>query len=646
WLSSPSLEDDRPCPYGQGGCRGRGGWGVRSGLVAAVLLASSSVAAQSRPDLRVSVSDDTVEVGDSIRFSLQATSTEEMPTDPDPGALRGFTVRGRTLSPVTSISIINGVRQDRRGLTATWMIEARQPGTFVLGPPSVALGAERFAGRTVNVRVVLAGHAPPRLWGTPPAPMFPFSPFDPWKGFGPDVDEPQEPVVPTEPSLALEAPRGRTAFLHAMLDKAQAVVGEQVTFTVLIYVDGTTVELTDVHEASASDFVRKSLLEDETNTKPLGFGSVGGRPWSVRLVRKWALFPLKAGELTVGPMALTLAKPRSTHDPRRTSETLKVFVTEPPMAGRPPGYGVGDVGKLEISAEVAPKDIEEGGAVAVTAKLTGTGNLPSVLVPPSRAGVDWLEPQVTSKLRALPDGRYGGERNFAFVVRVNKPGDMDLGELALSYWDPDDRVYGTARAPLGKVHVRAVPGKRAERGPELLEGLPPLRAQRAGVRTSGGQWTDAPWFWFGLGASPMAFAVFAGGRTAVRGVRRRWLERAESPLRELSRRRSAAKSACVKGALGDADASVVRALESASVVFLGVNIRGALGDQIAAKLRAGGCAWEVAEAVQGILRESLDARFSGGALERSAVRDRWERAEKAMTAMSRQAGRVGKGSAE
>ena len=69
-------------------------------------------------------------------------------------------------------------------------------------------------------------------------------------------------------------------------------------------------------------------------------------------------------------------------------------------------------------------------------------------------------------------------RNFAFVVRVNKPGDMDLGELALSYWDPDDRVYGTARAPLGKVHVRAVPGKRAERGPELLEGLPSLRAQR------------------------------------------------------------------------------------------------------------------------------------------------------------------------
>ncbi len=30
WLCSPSLEDDPACPNGQGGCRGRGGWGVRS----------------------------------------------------------------------------------------------------------------------------------------------------------------------------------------------------------------------------------------------------------------------------------------------------------------------------------------------------------------------------------------------------------------------------------------------------------------------------------------------------------------------------------------------------------------------------------------------------------------------------------------
>src|SRR5262249_44101284 len=152
--------------------------------------------------------------------------------------------------------------------------------------------------------------------------------------------------------LSLEASRAPIAFLHATIDKSRVVVGEQVTLSVLLYIDPREREpdFTDVHEAPAADFVKRSLLDNDSQARYLGAALVAGHVWNMKLVRKSALFPLKAGDLEIGPMQLALT--RTPGDAKRESETLKVHVTEPPMAGRPAGYQLGDVGHFELSTEV------------------------------------------------------------------------------------------------------------------------------------------------------------------------------------------------------------------------------------------------------------------------------------------------------
>ena len=603
----------------------------RVALVALAMLVALCIAtigarvhAQSQPraEMRASVDADVVEVGDSVHYMLQAmTSSGDPVTNVEHGAVTGFLVRGQTNVPSHSISIINGARTERSGITVTWQLQATRTGTFRLGPASVMIAGQRFTAQAVTIRVVAAGQGAqgaPRPSARDPFGT-PFSPFDPWKNMIKDPqDEPRPsvPNVPTDAKLGMDAARGTVTFLHATIDKTSAVVGEQVTLSLYVYLDATGpdhIEFTDPHEATASDFVKQPVVPDDADTKAAGFAMVGGRLWSVRVVRKWALFPLKAGDLEIGPMSVTIARPRVPGSAVRQSETLRVHVTEPPMAGRPAGYAVGDVGSFALSAEVAPRTVEEGAAVSVNVTLSGIGNLPATLTPPSRAGLEWLDPQVRSDVTPQQDERLGGKRTFAFVVRVHNAGEVELGDIKVPYWNPDTKSYGVARVALGVVHVTPGTGRpaaSADLPPETLPELPILRAERVGARGERRHVSDSPTFWLGLGLAPLAYGVVFGAGAAARRLRTRRAERVTSPAREMKERVATANVACRGDDARAADAAMARALEAATVALAGVNVRGARADDVAPRLEAAGVDATVAREVEVLLQDGEAARFA------------------------------------
>ena len=613
-------------------------------LALAITMTGGHARAQSsRPEMRATVDADTVEIGDTLHLTLQATTTSSDPvTDVEHGSLAGFLVRAHTSMPLQSVMIVNGVRSERRGVTVTWQLQATRTGTFTLGPASASVGGKRFTSQALTVRVVAPGHVPPRPAARDPFGN-PFSTFDPWKNMlrDPPEEPRQAPSVPTDAKLALDAPRGSVAFLHAMIDKPLAVVGEQVTLSLYVYLDAAGpdhVEFTDPHEATVSDFVKLPVVPDDADTKPAGFAMVGGHLWSVRVVRKWALFPLKAGDLEVGPMSVTIARPRVTGSAVRQSEKLVVHVGEPPIAGRPAGYVVGDVGSFKLAAEISPRDLEEGGAVSVNVELSGTGNLPATLTTPSRAELEWLDPQVRSDIAAQQDEKLGGRRTFAFVVRVRKAGDVELGDISVPFWNPDAKSYGLARVALGSVHVRAragtdAGGSSAAIPPETLPGLPLYRATRAGAKGERRHVADSPAFWLGLGLAPLAYAVVFGAGTAARRLRARRAERATSPAREMKESVAKAEAACRGDDARAADAAIVRAVETATVALLDVHVRGARADEVAARLEGAGVGGDVAREVEALLQDCAAARFSPEAVAIDAARARWVRARRALDAL-------------
>src|SRR5207237_10340606 len=171
--------------------------------------------------------------------------------------------------------------------------------------------------------------------------------------------------------------------------------------------------------------------------------------------------------------------------------------TGPPVEGRPPGDALGDVGKFALSATVDPREVDQGGAVAVHVELAGAGNVPNAIATPARADVEWLSPEVHDKVGPIGDTGYGGSRTFDYVARIKRAGTVDLGELSLPYWSPEHKRYEVARAALGTAHVRPTPRAPApdsDRAP-LLAGLPAARDTLEGSPAARRYADDSLLFW-------------------------------------------------------------------------------------------------------------------------------------------------------
>jgi hypothetical protein len=630
---------------------------LRISVLLGVLVIAPGVHAQGTPQLRISASADVIGVGDTLHVQLVASSADAMPSNPKLESVNGFAVRGESESPSQSFTIINGVSSSRYSLTVDWTLAALRAGSYRVGPATISVGAMRASSAAFTVKVVPAGQAPAPRAPTPLFPQSPFgsspfgsSPFDPWRNFllGPQglENEPSQeapPPVAVDPKLALDAPRASDYFVHAGVDKVTAVVGEQVTFSIYGYRDASVpeVDVSAEHEASAPGFVRQPLMSTKDKEAPhVGFASIAGKIWDVRLLGRWALFPLHTGDLTIGPMTVTMARNRNVAGARRDTESLTVHVTEPSLRGRPPGYAIGDVGRFAVSAEVNPRDVEQGGSIAVHVQVSGTGNLPSTVVPPARAGVEWLSPELHEELGPVAHSAFGGHRDFDFVVRILDAGNVDLGEIRIPFWDPEKKAYDMARAALGSVRSKANPNASTrgdDTAPERLPGLPLPRGRLESAGPTARKYVDdSPVFWFGgLAAGPCAFVAAVAGRASARRASEVWRRRRTSPLAELRARVAAADAACRGHDARAADASIERALYSATVARLGVSVRGALGSDVGARLERAGLAPAAATRLARLLEECEAARFAPDEADIRTVRERWDRAHQAIRELVR-----------
>ena len=309
--------------------------------------------------------------------------------------------------------------------------------------------------------------------------MFPRLPgiFDP-----PEPEQQAEP--PPDPELALDAPLDSKVFLRAVVDQKNPVVGEQVTLTIYVYARQTGLELTDStsRRSPTSIGVTCSRRNNQPEPRPV---SIGGVIWRAQPIFKAALFPLKSGEIDIGPDAghLRRARQRAQCGPRQPDHQAACHRAA--RTGRPVGYQMGDVGSYSLSATVDPRKTEVGGAIAVTMMLVGVGNVPNAINMPPSSALEWLEPQVREDIE-VENGKIRGSRTFSYVVRPKTAGTVDLGEATLPYWNPDHKVYDIARAYIGKMKSCPMQPKRPTKTPHLptILGLRSAKSAIARAATS------------------------------------------------------------------------------------------------------------------------------------------------------------------
>ena len=571
-----------------------------------------------------------VEVGQTftVQFTVMASGDDEKPSQPKLPVPANFSVQGPSVSTQYQVSMVNGHFERHDGVTASWLLMTNAVGRYRLGPPSVISAGHQVLGKPITVEVVAAGTLPQRRGRNGrPNPFDPFGmdwdPFSspmlpPMRGlhpFGMPSDQAQLSAWPKE--LDIAQPRDPVAFLDGRALPKKVVIGQQITFSVFAYGHAAPFELGSLNEPSLRDFLSYDLMEDGTTREmPM---RIGEEIWYAEKIRERALFPLRSGRLQIGAMRAQFRGADPTgqlayNEAFRQSQELNITVVEPPMAGRPSGYRLGDVGQFKLTANVDPREVKADDAIAVNFELSGIGNVPSHIDVPELKGAEWLEP-TTSESIGHQGGKIGGKRTWQYVVKLHEPGTIDLGKVQLPYFDPERSAYAIASADLGQVVVRpsvkpAEPDKPTNPVTDsLAQSLMP-RDQLGAVAEPSKYWADSKGFWFWLLFGPLGVAACMGLRSASKTVFGYWSQRRDSLKRRIDEQLQTAHSLLGAGDTAGAASAVERALYIAIEAATGLRARGIVRHELAGALARAGMAASDAETAVSLFDACDAARFT------------------------------------
>lgn len=590
---------------------------------AALATSANTVFAQTAPQVTSKISENEVEVGEAFTIELMAMSeTNEVLSEPDLRVPAGFSVSGPMISQQSYFQFGTGGRKSYRGVGATWSLVASAPGSFNIPAPTIVWNGQKLRGSPATIKVLPQGSRPQKQQGGflfpgggPPG----FGSGWPFGGGGFEPDEDQDQPG-DDPALSLPRAPNEDIFLHAIADKKTAVVGEQVTVSVYVYFR-IEARIRESSPMRMQDFLRYSLVKDAGASQTTTSARAGNHRYRVRLLEKFALFPLRTGKLSTGSMVETYVGPDGRRPLKRASEDIVVQVTEPPSANRPVGFRQGDVGQFQISALVQPRRVEEGGSVAVTVRVTGAGNFPTNLAIPERTGIEWLEPEKKESIEPR-NGEVAGFRSFGYVVRLTNKGTVDLGTIELPHWNPRARRYEVARTVLGTVEVTPGANSKASPAPSASasaaadsddpwRNLPPPRTTLSEFKAppEATLLLEGPRFVGALVAPPFLALAGIAGASLSRRVRSRLAGRRTSPrtlaAAALDDARRAKKAGDERAAAAAVERAIVLAIEGAT----GLKARGVLKESLASELTAKGVPEKVAARASEALAACDAARF-------------------------------------
>ncbi|MBX3272916.1 MAG: protein BatD [Sandaracinaceae bacterium] len=468
--------------------------------LALVTALASHADAQPAPSATVTMSVDRarVEAGDIVRLTAEARINGEANAGLALPDLSAFDVISRQVSTPFSLRFgFGGAQQVQSTIRHVLTLRARQVGRVTLTPAYVELGGRRFQSEPLTIDV---GGAPGDPAPTDPRPTD-LPPAQRVDGMQFDAD----------------------GFLRTWVDEGEPYVGQQVTVTVYLYLARPLRGSPQITQEPTTDgFWVQDLLPPSRSLAPRQ-QTMGGRSFEVYLLRRFAAFPLSAGELTIGAPAIAVEQSGGIFGIfgggggdgtwTRTGQPVTVRVRELPDAGRPRGEP--HVGALELAAELDRAQVATGDAVTLTVTASGRGALQQLRVPGPRGdGLEVLAPEVRDAL-ATPDDVVGGTRTFRWLVVPERPGTYPIGPFEVPVFDPRAGTWSVARAPaltLLAAGNAATPEEEpaSPRANAIAPGAPivfgPVHTHSALSRTYV-SWTSEPWFLALFALGPLSFLI-------------------------------------------------------------------------------------------------------------------------------------------
>lgn len=475
-----------------------------------------------------------VPVGGMVRLVARVDANGVNPENIVMPSLEGFVVRSRHIARPMQVQFGFGGNQPVTSsqMVQTLILEATRPGRFELEPARVSAGGRQYSSQAVTIEVT-----------------------------GQAVNGQQGGQTPQTQAVTPSAVAGGDgyvyddqAFLRTTVSDANPFVGQQVDVALFLYSRVRIRAPNVLREPSAEGFWVQDLLPPSRTLEPRP-QNINGMRFDTYEIRRFAAFPLREGELTIGAADMSVSTGGGLADlfsngpssPTLQRSGTPLTVTVRPLPEPVPNNVL--VGDATLEVRLDRAQVRTGDAVTLTATIRGTGNLRDIRFRfPEVSGLRALEPTVNDSV-VSPGGRVGGERTFEWLVVPEEPGRHTMPVLSFSTFNVDTEQYtevrsaalvleaaGNAIAPVETTPDVDEPEEPSVSPAIRFEGLRPTselhRAQPLFART--------PLFWGIFAFPPLLFLLVVG----VRALRRRTPD-VEKTNRKRQRQRlaEAAKSA-------------------------------------------------------------------------------------------------------
>ncbi|MDE3185343.1 MAG: protein BatD [Bacteroidota bacterium] len=406
-----------------------------------------------------------------IQFKVEnASSVDEI----NPPSFNNFTVVSGP-NQEQSTSNINGKVSGYVSLG--YSLAPTSTGTFTIGPATAEADGKQLKTDPVTITVVngsLAQSQPnTSQQNLPPFPNLNF-------------DFPPEPVTHQfddyilKPGENVAEKTAKNLFIKLDVNKKSCYVGEPIVATYELYT--RLPSETTITDAPSFNGFSVNDLDINSNS---ALENYNGRKYNVYTIRKVELYPLQAGNITLGSMTasnkITFVKSQYLNKQDNSGffdmfqnfgsdaippggiveknvilkSTPEVITIKPlPTENKPQGFR-GAVGDFSISASLEKNNITTDDAGTLKLTITGKGNIQLINAPSINwpNGIDGYDAKITDNVdrKQVP---MQGSKTFSYPFTVSKPGTFTIDSIAFSYFDPSSSTYKILRTASLQVNVK------------------------------------------------------------------------------------------------------------------------------------------------------------------------------------------------
>lgn len=447
-----------------------------SGAIFVCLLLVNALQSVHAQDVNVqaTVSETKIFTGERITLSIEITGDFNNVSRPDLPGFNGLRLLSNTPSTSRSFSFING--ESNTTYSYNYSLLAQDQGSYEIPSISVTIDGTEYRTDPINVSVIDRNTSA------------------------------NNPSAETQPEI----------FLTLEVSDDTPVTGQQLISDIVLYFkSGLEVNSYQPVPGWKAEGFWKEELENTERPRAESVVLNGVRYRKARLLQ-FALFPTKAGELTISPyeIVISVRSSSSRDDPFGSlfggfgTNQRRVELSTDPITidvERLPDISdanyIGAVGSFDIKRSISTSEAVVGETIEIETVIDGTGNVPLISKPEYElpGGLEVYEPQEGSSINRR-NQQISGAKTFTDVVIARSPGTFTLPETTLAYFSPAQNRYVSKTLPAVTFTVKSDPSANTASNPSTSFNVRPVTGLASWVTSDQensslvGYW----WFWIGL----------------------------------------------------------------------------------------------------------------------------------------------------